>query len=318
MKKLLTTFLLTYATVAPHLEAVYSAPSFNFDLAAGYRQDHFRWRSRDPEVSDDLTESVTWKNLQIADFTGFATYTSCTGWYFRVNGDYGRIYDGHVKNKDYLQSGSGDTLFEVNKANGGKGEVFDVVGGVGYRFISNGGRLALAPLIGYIHSEQHLHIYDVTNTFILGQAPEGKIPGHSTYKTRWYGGFAAWDMLLDWSCDLKFFGTIQGQMGQYRGQAHWRARSDINGFINHKANYVGFTGTLGFLYRIFCNNSIGISGSYRNLWTHHGKQKTNRRVYLLDDFGWVINRQGEDHDFEQKFHARWRVWSVQGNWFIHY
>lgn len=316
MKKLLTTCLLTCASFSPGVEASYGTPNFNVDVAAGYRQDHFKWVSRDPSDPTDLTERVSWRNLQIADFSGFMTYTSCTGWYFRVNGDYGRIYDGNVKNKDYLQGNSGSTLMEVNKANGGKGEVFDLAGGVGYRFISTGGRLTLAPLIGYIHSEQHLHIYDVNNTFVRDEDPMGHIGGHSTYRTRWYGGFAAWDMLLDWSCDLKFFGTIQGQMGQYRGKADWTSRTDINGFIHHKANYVGFCGTLGFLYRVYCNHSAGISGSYRNMWTHHGSQKTNRIHYLTDIYGFYSGQ--EDRDFEQKFHARWRTWSVQGNWFVHY
>ncbi len=32
------------------------------------------------------------------------------------------------------------------------------------------------------------------------------------------------DLLLDWSCNLKFFANLQGQMGQYRGQGHWNAK----------------------------------------------------------------------------------------------
>lgn len=325
MKKLLTFCILSCAPLSTALEASVPSPNFNAAIAAGYREDQFSWRSRNPSVPEDFTESVEWKHVQIAEYSGFMNYTSCTNWYFRVNGNYGRIYSGHVLNKSYLQIGNNSQLAEENKANGRRGETFDLVGGAGYMFISSGGTLMLAPVIGYIHSEQHLHIYDINNVFLTafvppdGLAPAvplGHIGGHNTYKTRWYGGFAAWDLLLDWSCNLKFFGTIQGQMGKYRGKAEWTTNEDINGFIHHKGNYVGFNAVLGFLYQVFCNSSIGISGSYRNLWTHNGKQKSNRVHYLTDINGFFAGE--ENVDYEQKFHARWRSWSVQGNWLVHY
>lgn len=317
MKKLLTSCLLTCAALTQTLEASPQPPNFNVDIAGGYRVDQFRWASRGANDPTDLTEHVSWKNLQIAEISGFMTYTTCTNWYFRVNGGYGRIYSGHTLEKDYSEVNNKSILEEKNKGNGGKGEVFNVAGGVGYMFVSSGGRLLLAPLIGYIHSEQHLHINNVENVFLRGSNPIGKVDYvHSKYKTRWYGGFAAWDFLLDWNCSLKFFGTLQGQLGNYRGRAQWNARDDIHGDINHKANYVGFNGLLGFLYNIFCNNYIGVSGTYFNLWTHHGSQKLNRTHYFLDRYGYYAGQ--ENRDYKQKFHARWRSWSVQANWMIHY
>lgn len=314
MKKLFTRLMFSCTLLSANLIADVH-PHFNADVSLGYRQDQFFWKSRDPKVDDDPTTLEKWNNLQLLDFNAFATYTTCTNWYFRVNGNYGRIYSGHVIDKDYIQRAGQEITIEKSHANGGKGEVFDLVGGVGYAFVSSGGRLVVAPLIGYLHSEQHLRMFSVNNTFQLDGNPLGHISGvHSTYNTRWYGGFAGYDLLLDWSCGLKFFGSIQAEMGKYRAKAFWNLRDDIDGLVYHKANFVGFYGIGGFIYNIFCNNYIGVSGAYRNLWTHHGEQKMNRRTYLYNMFG---SYTGHTHrDFEQKFHARWISWSVQGNWVV--
>jgi hypothetical protein len=315
MKKLVTKYLLSSLTLLtfPLCLQAGGPPNFAADVNVGYRQDEFFWKSRNPATPLDPTTSEKWENLQILDVNAFMNYTTCTSWYFRVNGNYGRIYSGHAVDKDYLQNGSSKVHIETNHGNAGKGEVFDVAGGAGFAFRSSGGRLMIAPLIGYIHSEQHLRFFDLNNTFLIDSNPIGRISGaHSTYNTRWYGGFAAYDLLLDWSCALKFFGTIQAEMGNYRGKAHWNLRDDINGYVYHKANFVGFYGTGGFIYNIFCHNYIGVSGSYRNLWTHHGSQKMNRRTYLYDLFGNYVGHTHEDH--HQKMHARWRSWSVLANW----
>ena len=317
MRKLLTCCLLSFTSLSM-LDAY--PPGFNFDAAVGYRQDELEWSTRHPHDSTDPISSLKWEELQIIDFNAFANLTTCNNWYFRVNGNYGRIYSGNVNDSDYSTSstdGSKKTLIEKNHLNGGRGEVFDLGGGAGYVFKSSGGRMTIVPLIGYIHSEQHLRAYDGVNKFLYNSPPLGKVEGvNSTYKNRWYGGFAAYDMLINWNCNLRFFGTIQAQMGKYRGKAHWNLRDDIIGDIHHKANFVGFYGQGGFLYNIFCNHFIGISGTYRNMWTHHGEQSLNRINYIVNTFGIATGQ--EVFESHQKFHARWTSWSVLGNWMWHF
>ncbi len=42
----------------------------------------------------------------------------------------------------------------------------------------------------------------------------------------------------------------------------------------------------------------------------------NKIQYTLNQYGYYVSHTHTD--FEQKFHARWRSWSVQGNWLIHF
>lgn len=318
MKKLFTSSFLLLTTLSTTLYGY--PPGFNADVGVGYRQDQLKWATRDPQDSTDPVSSLKWKELQIFDINGFANFTTCNYWYFRVNGNYGRIYSGRVDDSDYSVSASGGssrTLIEKNHLNGGRGEVFDLGGGVGYVFKSAGGRMTIAPLIGYMHSEQHLRAYDAVNVFLFDSTPLGRIEGaNSTYNNRWYGGFAAYDMVVNFSCNLRFIGTVQGMMGNYRAKANWNLRDDIIGDVFHKGNFVGGYGQGGFIYNIFCNHFIGVTGTYRNLWTHHGEQKITRVTYFVNAFGIATGESIVKS--KQKMHVRWTSWSVLGNWLWHF
>ncbi len=316
MKKLLTLCFLSITSLSSTLYGY--PPGFNANFSAGYRQDELDWSTRDPlETSDPITK-IKWEDLQIADFNLTLNFTSCNNWYFRANGDYGRIYSGHAVDSDYAVDidGGKPHLLNKNHANAGRGDVFDVSGVGGYVFKSSGGRLAIAPVIGYTHSEQHLHLYDA-KTVYDAMEPIGPLPGvHSTYKTRWYGGVAGYDLLLNMNCNLRFYGIIQAQMGNYRAKTHWNLRDDIDGFVQHRARFVGYYAEGGVVYNIFSNHYIGISGTYRNLWTHHGEQSMNRINYIVDRDGLYTGQ--ENYKSEQKLRVRWLSWSIMGNWIWHF
>ncbi len=275
----------------------------NIDIGIGYRQDKFDWSIGGFEGVPSVLSELQWKDLRIVQVDGYASYTSCANYAVRVSGDYGNIYHGRNRDADFL--GNDKTQpFSISSNNAGKGDVYDIEAGVGYRVTSTCGRFIATPLVGWSYHGQNLHMYDGKQVFdLLAPLEEGPITGlDSSYKTRWFGPWVGMDFSVRVERCAYVFGSFEWHIVSYRGTGRWNLRQDIVGPFHHQAHGFGYIATLGGKWEIWDNWSIGVAGSYRNIRSRHGHE----RLSLRDpDFGEI--------DVRLPFNgAKWKSLSVSG------
>lgn len=272
----------------------------NLDFGAGYRQDDFKWSIAGLDNFPSVLSELEWKNLQIAQVEGSLSYASCRNYAFRVSGDYGHIYDGKNKDTDYFSNDS-DDIFSLSHNKAGKGSVYDVEGGVGYRVISNCARFTATPLVGYSYHGQNLSIYDGKQIFSLAPTDLSNIDGLNTsYHAHWYGPWFGLDFNAQVEKCAYIFGNFEWHIVSYRGRGHWNLRPELGPFY-HKAHGFGYSAVLGGNWEIWDNWSIGVVGTYRNMRTRHGTEK------------FTIKTDEGDLKGKTRFNqAKWQSFSVSG------
>lgn len=264
------------------------------EIGPSYRQDKLKWNIAGPHHEPNIFSELKWNNLQIAQGTLDGKYTIPSGFYGRVNGSYGHIYEGHVTDADY--AGNNRTyLFSFSKSKAHKGNVWDLSGRVGYPLL-NCPHFRLTPVVGYSHHEQQLKIIggklwihqQIVNRFFsdsssvykrssseLSQFVAFKIPGvDSSYKTKWSGPWAG----VDWECMLneKFdlLGDLQYHWAHYRARGHWNQRADLADDFKHEASGFGAIANGGIRWNFSCRWALTLSGSYSYWRTRKGTDTT--------------------------------------------
>lgn len=275
--------------------------SINLDICTGFREDRFEWSIAGIDDFPNVLSELKWKELRMVEVSGYASYVSPCNYAIRFSGDYGFIYHGKNIDSDYLQDDE-HGLFSRSINNAGKGFVFDVEGAVGYRVISTCSRFVAILLGGYGYHDQHLHIYDGRQVFSPFLSELGPISGlNSRYRTRWYGPWIGLDFNTHVECCAYLFGSMEWHFLNYRGEGHWNLREDIGPFF-HRAWGQGYVGVLGANWEIWGNWSIGVVGTYRHFWTHHGREKL------------IVNDPifGEIEVHTRFNHASWVVGTLSG------
>ncbi len=276
----------------------------NIQAGIGYRRDKFKWSKAGPFDMPNVLSELRWSDLRIIEYGGNATYVSCTNYAVKAWGGYGHIYHGHNVDADFLGNDRRDLVaLSDNKA--GKGHVYDIAGGVGYRITSTCGRFIATPLIGYSDHAQYLRIFHGEQIFnFFHPLYVGEIPGlNSKYKTRWFGPWAGMDFTVQVEKCAFLFGSFEWHILSYRGEGCWNLRPDIGPF-SHRAHGFGYLATLGGNWEICGNWSIGVVGAYRNFRCRHGSEK-----FIVYDpiFPKVTER------FRFRFNgAKWHSWSITG------
>lgn len=323
------------------LKAEYYPPIFDLEIGVGYRHDNYKMQmkafKRNP-VTNFGTPSKelwrwAWREIEIIESSATLRYTTCLNYYFRFNGDWGRIHngEGHVdgfarlpcdKEFNVTSSPCSDSSFDTvkykhfsrikNKSN--RGSVMDFSGAVGYQFRSNGRRTIITPLLGFSYHHQRLefhHAKQVIDAFdpfpVLGKIPDL----HVQYKPRWYGPFIGVDVeaQVDIPCVL-FFVSAEYHWKQFRTTGSWNfADAFIHEFNQHSHGH----GTIiqgGVSYKLQCNFWITAFGTWRNFYCKHGNFKTthrrNRLLFPDQTFGtFPFFNKDRDKDLNS---FQWNSW----------
>lgn len=244
----------------------------NIEIGAGFRREKLEWSISGPDNTPNVLSELEWRDLRSAQIEGRASYVSCRNYAVEIAADYGHIYHGDNIDSDYLFDDE-EGLFSLSKNKAGKGHVYDLSGGVGYRVTSTCARFIATPLIGYSNHAQYLHIYDGHQKFNLFSDEIGSFPGlKSTYHAHWYGPWLGLNFSARVESCAYVFGSFDWHWLSYHATGDWNLRDDIGRF-HHQASGHGYGATLGGNWEIWDNWSIGIVATYRHYKTHHGREK---------------------------------------------
>lgn len=143
---------------AASLQAEFTQPICNYEIAGGYRHDNFEWNFAGGGNSPDVLWKMKWSDVQLYEVYANVNYATCSNYYIRFSGDAGRIWGGH--NRDSGYAASGERLeFSRIKAKA-KGYVYDATACVGYQWTSNWRRFVGTPVLGYSWRYQYWKSYD--------------------------------------------------------------------------------------------------------------------------------------------------------------
>lgn len=236
-----------------------------FDLGTSMRYDRLDWSIAASDNDPNILSELKWRNLKIFQIEGQISYSFCSDYFIRLDGDYGWIYDGNVTDADYHGDNRTD-IFSLSKSRADKGHVWDASLGLGYTLDFSTETLTFTPLIGISANAQYLTM--INGELILNTIgfPLGEISGlHSTYDTFWYGPWIGLDTCWKPCKAYKLWSTLEYHFARYEGTGHWNLRSDIEDF-HQIANGNGFLVKAGLLYNITDNWVAGLRGSYQ-IWT---------------------------------------------------
>lgn len=274
---------------------------FNIDLGWGFRQDKFKWSIAGARHHPNILSELKWDDLRISQIGGEAEYVSWRNYAVRIAGDYGHIYHGNNSDADFARD-KRRGLFSLSRNNGGKGYVYDINGGVGYRVTSTCGRFVATPLVGYAWHGQSLHIFDGNQIVDKVSCELGPFPGlNSKYHARWYGPWVGIDFDVQVECCAYLFGGFEWNWTRYRGTGCWNLRSDLGPFHHHAYGH-GYVLTLGGNWEL-CNHwSIGIVGNYRHFRTGSGRE----------DLEVIHGPECVEHTRTRFNGAKWKSYSISG------
>lgn len=261
------------------------AAELQSSIGAGYRQDQLSWSiagdltGGDPNILSELewnVESVV-VTSDLWVFSGTAGHVSSSGnsrFFLHLQGNYGWIYNGDNRDSDY----SGDYRtgeYSRSESTAGDGYVYDMTGTLGWELsteLAPGSQFSAAPLLGYGYSVQQLTMTDGVQVLASSGTPTlGPIAGlDSRYSTEWYGSFAGMMLRYD-QCNADgtniwaFWVEGRHHWFNYRGEAEWNLRTDLNQTpsFDHEAQGTGWTFACGSSVALSKHNSLAVEYLYR-------------------------------------------------------
>ena len=329
------------------LYAEYKQPIFDFNIGVGYRHDNYETlisgfkRNHTTHFTRPTLEKWkwNWSEIQIVESSAYLRYTTCLNYYFRFNGDWGRIHAGeaHVEGWALLPSSSeqrhhhhhhkkrhrhnnniidsGFQEFSRIEADANRGCVMDFSGCVGYQFTSNGQRVIVTPLVGWSYQQARLQMHHGKQTLdrfahhfpILGKIPDL----HVTFTPRRYGPFIGADVevQVDVPCVL-LFGTIEYHWDQFKSIGNWNfSNVFINRFKEH-SNGHGLIVQGGVSHKLQHCLWVSVYGTYRNFQAGKGYHRTthhkNDLLFHHQNFGtFPVFDRHLDNDVK---YSNWDSW----------
>lgn len=329
MRKIWASLAASLLAVLP-VQAEFNHPIWCSQITGGYRQDHFTWGFRDPNSSSSSSSSRSSssddedflfhqkiESIRIWEVTGWASYATCNNYYWRVNGGYGHIYEGHSTCESHTDMIHRHNKTSIISSDCKNGYVYDVEAAVGYQVTSNGRRFVGTPVLGYAWHDQVFKFSDAHQKVDrIDAIPfKGRIPHFNyNYRPRWYGPFVGFDFMVsvEVPCLILYGNAEWHWSGKYRASGKWRF-DDL--FVNNwrdKAISHGVIGNLGLSYYLGDGWYIGVVGYYRHLQAHKGRHKqgavTNNLPLIAQGFG-SMPTLGSDDDTKMN-HVSWVSWSA--------
>ncbi|MFH1359833.1 MAG: hypothetical protein ABIJ41_02215 [Candidatus Omnitrophota bacterium] len=202
----------------------------NLNVSSGYRMDDFNWNIAGDSAgaNPNVLSELKWKDLDLYQVKATGDLVFFDHFVLEGSGAYSWILNGKNKNSGYASDNRTD---EVRRVIGQSddGEVFDLSGGIGYRFylgndrnLLNIDKLWLTLLGGYSYHEQNLMIDNAVQEVGTGVTTAGL---HYTYDTQWRSPWAGFELAATKN-RLKGNVRFEYHFADYDATADWNTRSD--------------------------------------------------------------------------------------------
>lgn len=265
--KALSAFIFT--TTLAFVGQVEADTSVQFGI--GYRSDDIHWKTKAPDTVRLGTESrLNFKDLEIFTIQGRlkSACGECT--YYRIDGQYGWVEDGTLRESEYLgfpanaPRDSSNTICYVNpvvRNSAHRKYVADFNIGIGYPlqqcWCPN---LQLIPTIGFAYDTQRIHAKNknrIQDELLAVEVEELSLSReehkHSSYRTTWWGPWIGLDFAFCHTECWNLYGEFEFHFTRCRRERN----SDIgfkffDDFHRTRSGY-GYNLRVGSLYFFCCN-----------------------------------------------------------------
>jgi hypothetical protein len=280
-------------------------------IGAGWRQDSLDWSIGIEDEGPNILSELEWKDVQMWQISGGIQGSLCQDWYYRLKGDFAKIYHGKNRDSDYLDDDRNGLHSQSDNA-ADRGFAYDFSIGLGYPFHCYGDQLQLIPLIGYSRSEQRLRTRKGFQTLDLFFDQVGPFSGlNSRYETKWSSVWLGVDFEYDTPSNFTIYGSIEYHYAFYLASGHWNLRPDIIGPFHHDANASGAEAVLGTSYNVWDCLGIGVELGYKYYKSENGVDKTKFTFIDFDDEGNLISV--EDVGKGRLNPVTWHSFYIEGN-----
>ncbi len=297
----LSTLLLT--TTLAFVGEVKADTTVQFGI--GYRSDDVDWKIDFPVNELPESQSKLWfKDIEIFTVQG-RIKSSCDCVYYRIDGEYGWVLDGDVRESDFfsfpvsavLTPSTLYTTVHPVTHNDIKGKyVADFSVAVGYPlqqcWCSN---LQVVPTIGFSYDTQRLRADDhelisddLTTEELNSLGFETGERGHSTYRSTWWGPFIGVD--LAWSCDCwNVYGEFEYHFARARRERNSRTGSHFLDSYRRTRSAYGFNFKVGSIYHFNCNWFLDGHVSFKDFTSNRCHDGISWRSFSIGlDLGYVF------------------------------
>lgn len=256
-------------------------------ITLGYRQDNFKWSIAGFGGTPNILSELDWDKLHMLEATLWGWHSSWWLPYLRWSGSYSAIMRGSVTDDDYACDNR-HLLFSRSKANGSRGNVIELSGGLGWPFFWQGecGAFQLAPVAGISWHQQHLHLQCGRQLFsLLCHVPKGNIKGlDSEYFTHWWGGWAGVDLFCELGPRHTLTGSFEYHYGvRYRARGDWNLRTDFAGGFTHRARGHAWLARFGWQFAYTCHWLWSLDLAVQRWQTRRGIDLTKLNVLVTDE-----------------------------------
>lgn len=297
-------FALAFTTTLATTCKVEADTSVQFGI--GYRSDDINWRIKDPEETSEYNIAhLNFRDLEI--FTLQAKLKGVCGdcVYYRLDGQYGWILDGTVRESDQFYASEADmegcatpvisaTTYNDIKRN----YVADFNVGIGYPLQQCWcPELQLIPTIGFAYDTQRLRqknhetIFDQLGEDCADLIPlEGDDYHHSKYRTTFWGPWIGLDVAFCHQDCWNLYGEFQYHFGT-RARRERNSHLGFYDFDHHERtkNATGVSLKVGSTYAFNCNWFADAYVTYKRFYSHqHHDHLTWRSIGVALDVGYIF------------------------------
>jgi hypothetical protein len=245
----------------------------SFEVNTGVRQDSLIWDTSGviPYYKElSVGSELDWDELDIYEIggegrlvveNGVMPFATC----LRIRGAYGSVYDGEVRDSDYIRY-DGDTYeFSRSISDSDDGDTLTLNAGIGPQFYLWSDRLSFAVLVGYNYHEQNLTLSDGVQ--VVGY--EGITPPvgtfmpdlDSSYDATWEGAWIGVDAALRLGQRLIVEASVEVQDVKYEAEADWNLRTDLAHPVSFEHDADGICIMTSAAVHYLLNESWALSGN---------------------------------------------------------
>jgi len=240
------------------LFAVQAFAEVAISVSQGYRRDTLKWSISGPKGHPNILSELDYKHMDVY-MTDLRAKLSYNDYFIDLKGAYGNIYDGSMRDSDYLRD---DRKDEFSRS---KGDITgDYTVDATFRFGRNfliGDTVHIAPMVGYGYYEQKIRVQNGRQSFAFDIFTGEKVSRHkkihhlnSTYKAEWQSpqlGLLV-DKKVSSAVDvfLQYFFLYPLK---YKAHGHWNLREDSMRHFTHKdkeSKSFGHIATVGAKYAL--------------------------------------------------------------------
>lgn len=298
-------FALAFTTTLATTSKVDASTSVQFGI--GYRSDDINWRIKDPEDFSEYDIShLNFRDIEI--FTIQAKLKGVCGdcVYYRVDGQYGWVLDGTVRESDQFYAAEADcdacatpvvsaTTYNDIKKN----YVADFNIGIGYPLQQCWcPDLQIIPTLGFAYDTQRLRQKNhETISDELGECASECVPlypedcrNHSKYRSTFWGPWIGLDLAFNHQDCWNVYGEFQYHFGtRARRERNSNVGFDDFDCYERTKHANGVSLKVGSTYAFNCNWYADGYVTYKRFYSHqHGDHLSWRSIGVAMDIGYIF------------------------------